>query len=63
MCIYIYSGNHNSQNRITAVRTDMVYNEYRGSRNTECIGIEIGNKYISNTYHHKDKLINMMNII
>jgi hypothetical protein len=44
--VYIYSGDNDRPYVLTAVRKDVVWNDYGGSRNAERVGIEIGNTRI-----------------
>jgi hypothetical protein len=61
--VYIYSGDNDRPYVLTAVRKDVVWNDYGGSRNAERVGIEIGNTRIINIYHHREKRMDMMNIM
>jgi hypothetical protein len=53
--VYIYSSDNDRPYVLTAVRKDVVWNDYGGSRNAERVGIEIGNTRIINIYHHREK--------
>jgi hypothetical protein len=61
--VYIYSGDNDRPYVLTAVRKDVVWNDYGGSRNAERVGIEIGNTRIINIYHHWENRMDMMNIM
>jgi hypothetical protein len=61
--VYIYSGDNDRPYVLTAVRKDVVWNDYGGSRNAERVGIDIGNTRIINIYHHRDKRMDRMNIM
>jgi hypothetical protein len=62
-CVYICSGDNDRPYVLTAFRKDVVWNDYGGSRNAERVGIEIGNTRIINIYHHREKRMDMMDIM
>jgi hypothetical protein len=49
-----YSGYNDRLYVLTTVRKDIMWNDYRGSRNPERVGIEIANTQIINIYHHRE---------
>jgi hypothetical protein len=60
---YIYSGDNDRPFVLTAVSKDIVWNDYRGSRNADRVGIEIANTRIINGYHHTEKRMDIMNMM
>jgi hypothetical protein len=53
--IYIYSDDVRKPYVITAVRKDIKWTDYGGSRSPERVGININSTYIINIYYHRDQ--------
>jgi hypothetical protein len=59
---YIYSDNVKKPYVITAVRIDIKWTDYEGSRSPERVGININNTRIINIYHHRDQQLDSRKI-
>jgi hypothetical protein len=53
--IYIYSDDVKKPYVITAVKKDIKWTDYGGSRSPERVGIDINSTRIINIYHHRDQ--------
>jgi hypothetical protein len=60
--IYIYSDDVKKRYVITAVRKDIKWTDYGGSRSPERVGIDINNTRIINIYHHRDQRLDSRKI-
>jgi hypothetical protein len=60
--VYIYSDSGPRPYVLTAVRKDIIWKDYGGSRNPERVGIEIRNTRVINIYHHREKTIDIASI-
>jgi hypothetical protein len=60
--VYIYSDSGPRPYVLTAIRKDIIWKDYGGSRGPERVGIEIGNTRVINIYHHREKTIDIASI-
>jgi hypothetical protein len=61
--IYIFSGGNDRPYVLTAIRKDIKWTDYRGSRSPERVGIEVGGTRIINIYHHREQRLDSTNIM
>jgi hypothetical protein len=60
--IYIYSDDVKKSYMITAVRKDIKWTDYGGSRSPERVGIDINSTHIIIIYHHRDQQMDSVKI-
>jgi hypothetical protein len=61
--IYIFSGDSDRPYVLTAIRKDIKWTDYGGSRSPERVGIDVGGTRIINIYHHREQKLDSTNIM
>jgi hypothetical protein len=60
--VYIHSNSGSRQYVLTAVRKDIMWKDYGGSRGPERVGIEVGHIWMINIYHHRENTMDVASI-
>jgi hypothetical protein len=60
--IYIHGNSEERPYVLTAIRKDLLWNDYGGERSAERVGIEIAGTRVLNIYHHGDKVLDIKSI-
>jgi hypothetical protein len=60
--IYIHSDSGSRPYVLTAIRKDIIWKDYGGSRELKRVGIDVGNMQIINIYIHRENTIDITSI-